>query len=148
MLPEPVLTVYSERRDNGQLSGELHPNQCRDLIIALSKGFPKTTIVVDALDECDENTRETLFLILKQIITSTKRVRIFVSSRNHEDIQRMLGEFPNHYLDATDNVEDIKTYIRSELDRCAARKPILGDPALRNDIIQTLEDRAGGMWVA
>lgn len=148
VLPESVVSEYAKRKTHGQLTGEIHPNDSMDLIIALSAGFPQTTIIVDALDECDEETRETLFRILKQIVTSTERVRIFVTSRNHEDIERILGNFPSHYLDAKDNIEDIKTYIRSELEYCSGRKSILRDPELKAEIVSTLENGAGGMYVA
>lgn len=148
VLPEPVLSEYTKRENNGQLSGELHPNDSKNLIIALSAGFPQTTIIVDALDECDEETREILFLILKQIVTSAKRVRIFVTSRNHEDIQRMLGNFPSHYLDATDNTGDIKTYIQSEVERCSSRNSLLRDVELRAEVVAALEKGADGMYVS
>lgn len=148
ILPGPVLSEYTKREETGRLSGEIHPKESKDLIIALSAGFPQTTIIVDALDECDEETREILFLILKEIVTSTKRVRIFVTSRNHEDIQKMLGNFPSHYLDATDNIGDIKTYIRSEVDRCASRSALFRDDKLRGEVVAALEKGADGMYVS
>lgn len=148
VLPKPVLLEYTKREEGGRLCGEIHPKESKDLIIAMSAGFPQTTIIVDALDECDEETREILFLILKQIVTSTKRVRIFVTSRNHEDIQRMLGNFPSHYLDATDNTLDIKTYIQSEVDHYSSRCALLRDDELRDEVVAALEKGADGMYVS
>lgn len=145
VLPEPVLSEYTKRQSQGKLSGDIHPNDSMNLIIALSAAYPQTTIVVDALDECEEDTRETLIGILMQIVQSASRIRILITSRNHEDIRRMLGNFPSHFLEATDNIGDIKLYIRSELERCSRRKAILDDPELRDEIIAILEDGAGGM---
>lgn len=150
LLPKPVLSVYKKREDNGHRSGALHPNESRDLIIELSTGFSQTTIIIDALDECNTETRGSLFLILKQIVTSTEHVRIFLTSRNDEGIQRMLGNFPSHYLNVTDNSGDIKTYIRSEIERCISERLLLNgevDPALKSEVISTLEKGACGMYV-
>lgn len=149
-LPEPVLSVYQEREKNGHQLGALHLKESKDLIVELSKGFVQTTIVIDALDECDFEKRKDLFLMLKDIITLTQHVRIFLTSRNDGDIQKMLYNSPSHYIDATDNTGDIKMYIRSEIDRCYSEGLLPSeenDPTLKSEIILTLEKGAKGMYV-
>lgn len=120
------------------------------MIVALSAGFTQTTIIIDALDECDRGTRNGLFLTLKQIIDSTTHVRIFLTGRSDGDIQRMLRDFPSHYLDATDNSGDISTYIHSEITRCSNEGLLLDedeiDQVLESEIIRALEQGADGMY--
>lgn len=149
-LPGPVLSIYETRDKNGHQSGALHPNESRDLIQHLSTGFAQTTIVIDALDECNRDTRGHLFQILKHIVASTSAVRIFITGRSDGDIQRILGDFPNHYIEARDNQGDIETYINSEIERCCREKALLDgdiDKELESDIVSTLMKGADGMYV-
>lgn len=148
MLPNPVLAVYRKREDGGHKSGSLLSNESRDLIVELSTEYSQTTIIIDALDECNAESRGRLILILKEIVNLTKHVRIFLTSRSDGDIQKILADFPSHYLDAADNIGDIKTYIGCEVERrCSSGGWWNADPALRSEIISTLEKGACGMYV-
>lgn len=60
----------------------------------------------------------------------------------------MLGNFPSHYFVATDNIGDIKTYIRSEVDHCSSRSALLRDDKLRDEVIAALEKGADGIYVS
>lgn len=87
-------------------------------------------------------------MILKQIVSLAKHVRIFLTSRSDGDMQKILSDFPSHYLDAVDNIGDIKTYIKSEIEqRFSSERWWNADPALRSEIISTLEKGACGMYV-
>lgn len=149
-LPDVVLSIYEKRESQGHQSGPLHLEESRDLIVALSAGFTQTTIIIDALDECDRGTRTGLFITLKHIINSTTHVKIFLTGRNDGDIQRMLRGFPSHYLDATDNSGDISTYVHSEITRCSTEGLLLDgeeiDQVLQSEIILALEKGADGMY--
>lgn len=147
-LPEPILLIYQTREKNGHQSGALHLSESRDLIVQLSTAFTQTTIVIDALDECNRETRRDLFDILKHIIASTKNVRIFVTGRSDGDIRKILCGFPSHYIEATDNQGDIGTYINSEIERCCREKLLLDgeiDEGLKSDIVSALIKGADGM---
>lgn len=143
-----MLSVYSKRESNGHTSGPLHLDESTDLIVNLSAGFSETTIIIDALDECNRDTRRALFSMLKQIVDLTKNVRIFLTGRCDGDIKRMLCDFPSHYIDATDNTKDIEIYINSEIEQCfkEGRLPEEGDNLrLKSDIISVLVKGAKGM---
>ena len=59
---------------------------CTRLILELTK-HNSATIVVDALDNCEESTRHELLEALDSVISkSTKTVKVFVSSRDDIDI--------------------------------------------------------------
>lgn len=149
-LPWPVVSLYKTREINGHQSGAPHPIESRDLIVKLSNGFLRTTIVIDALDECDRETRDHLVGVLKEIINSTQTVRIFVTGRSDGDLRKILSSFPSHYIEAFDNQGDIATYIDSEINRCCREKLLLDgdiDDDLKSDIVAQLMKGADGMYL-
>lgn len=149
-LPKSILSIYQKREDSGHTSGPLSLDESKDLILGLSARFSQTTIVIDALDECNRATRRDLFRVLKQILASTNHTRIFVTSRNDGDIRDMLVGLPSHYINATDNTKDIDIYINSEIENRfnEGLLPKDGDyVALKDEIISTLSEGAKGMYV-
>ena len=69
---------------------KLSVEDCTGLILELTKDNP-ATIVVDALDECDEQTRYELLEALDKIIAdSLEVVKVVVSSRDDVDIVSVL----------------------------------------------------------
>lgn len=145
-----MLSIYWKRQSDGHQSGSLQLDESADLVVKLSAGFSQTTIIIDALDECNHDTRGGLLSRLKKIVTSTEHVRIFLTGRCDGDIKRMLRNFPNHYINATDNTKDIKTYINSEIERCFKEEllpDVENEQEFKSEIIRALEKGAHGMYV-
>lgn len=156
-LPVPVLSLYEERERKGHSSGPPKLEESEDLIVKLSKGVWQTTIVIDALDECNPRTRGSLFSALKRIVSVADGIKIFVTARNDGDIDEKLREFSNHYIHAVDNTGDINRFIDTEIER-RCRPDDLKDgemslldgtasPDLKEKIISTLKKKACGVWV-
>jgi hypothetical protein len=148
-LPEAILSIYEEREKDGHALGPLDMEESKGLIIKLLKLYfhERATIVIDALDECKIDARRQLFHCLKHITASARNVKLFIASRNENDIQKMMNESLialDHYIDAKDNEEDIETFIRSEVKRCFD-DGCLRDYEKRDDIISSLEKGANGM---
>lgn len=148
--PEPVLAVYSERKDKGDLSRLLSLKESKDLLIKLSAGFLKTMIIIDALDECDRSTRRSLFDLLEQVVSSAKQnpVKIFVTSRDDGDLMIKFEDSPNVYIQERDNSGDIDHYIQTEIEACITAKRLLrGNVSLdlQNRIVAALQAGARGM---
>lgn len=141
-----MLSIYRKRESEGNVSAPLDLKDSTDLIIKLSSRFSQTTIIIDALDECNRETRMDLFRMLKTIYNSTTHVRIFLTGRCDGDILQMLHGFPSHYIEARDNTRDIVTYVNTEIERCYQERQIL-DLELKVEIISTLVDGAKGMYV-
>jgi hypothetical protein len=152
---QPVREKYEERKKQGFQSMPPCFEESRDLIIALTAYYPLTTIVIDALDEidaldqCDEASRTDLLEALEQIVLrSSNLVKVFVSSRNDQDIVRHLANCPNLEIEATKNQADIVRFVNSEVQRRTSGNPLLsGKSNLICSIIQTLCDGAQGMLV-
>jgi hypothetical protein len=152
---QPVREKYEERKKQGFQSIPPCLEESRDLIIALTAYYPLTTIVIDALDEvdafdqCDEASRIDLLEVLEQIVLhSSNLVKVFVSSRDDQDIVRRFANCPNLEIEATKNQADIVRFVNSEVQRRISGNPLfLGKSSLICSIIQTLCDGAQGMLV-
>lgn len=87
---EPVAKEYEARvrtagRDDSALK-KLTVEDCTRLIMEVTKDHP-ATIILDALDECEKDTRYELLEAFDEIISrSVEVVKVFVSSRDDIDI--------------------------------------------------------------
>lgn len=108
-------------------------------------------IVIDALDECEKSTRHLLLQVLQYILNnSVGQVKVFVTSRDDDDIVLHLDGSPNVYIKPNDNSNDINNFIETEIERCISEKKLLRGsvtPELKELIISTLIDGAHGMYV-
>lgn len=148
--PEAVSSIYTQRKKDADLHNLLSIDESKNLLIKLSSGFLRTTIVVDALDECDSKTREQLFNVLEDVVSSSKRnpVRVFVTSRDDGDLRRKFQNYPNVYIQGGDNVADINYYIKTEIKARIRDKKLLEgvvDPELEERIVGALQAGAHGM---
>ena len=155
---EPLASRYKELKEKAEDDGSQEPpklnlEECVELILGLLDHNP-ATIVIDALDECDPLRRHELLLALKDIIQkSANIVKVFVSSRDDNDIVCQLEDTPNVYIRASDNKEDITRFINNEVDWSIKNKLMLSGKVpkeLKNRIVDTLTEGAQGMfrWVS
>jgi len=111
-MPKLVTDEYEKREKNGFSSRQFSFQECQNLIVCLLDIYPQTTIVIDALDEIDRKSRKPFLESLNTIAQASKNlVKIFVSSRNDDDITLELEAVPNLYIDAADNAGDIERLI-------------------------------------
>ncbi|CAG7966071.1 unnamed protein product [Penicillium nalgiovense] len=124
--------------------------QCKKQIQASMDIYEKTTIVIDAMDECNTDTRDELIDALNSFVSQTneRHIRIFISSRPDHDIQVRLKTAPNVDINASDNRGDVQKYLDVELDKLAKKTPSIGP--LKAKILDTLLERSQGMfqWAA
>lgn len=145
-LPKPVVAKYDERLKFGLAAGPLAFQESNLLLISLLDIFPRTTIIIDALDESDPTERGRLLEVLTDIIhSSTSMVKIFISSRDDIDIKLKLEKVPNLYIEAQDNSEDIERFIHREMKSTKNRRLYNLPDELKNKIISTLTKKANGM---
>lgn len=147
-----VVEHYRASKREGFPSGELAIGESTDLILKLLEVCPKTTIVIDALDECDFNRREDLLESLQKIlIHAPNLVKIFVSSRDDKDITRQYAALPNLYIQANDNIHDINAYVDYKIDESIRKRKLLDgklSPELKELIVRTIQNGANGMFEA
>lgn len=146
---EPVRRVYKAREHSAFSAGTLTLEESTALIIDLSRYRQLTTIVVDALDECEESLRLELLDSFKEILqTSNGLVKILVSSRDVWDIVDQLEGCLNLEILASKNQADIVRFVNRGVDDLIQRKHLLSGKVpddLRQEVKQVLCEKAGGM---
>jgi hypothetical protein len=149
---DAVNSAYRRREDEGFASGEFSLTESRDLIIELDRQRLSTTIVLDALDECDRDHLPELLKALQYILqSSSSLVKIFVSSRDDQDIVWRLKDCLNLEIHASKNHHDIVNFVQAEVEHRTAEGDLLNGnvtPALKASIIDSLINKAQGMWVS
>ena len=149
---EAVAGVYRKRKQEADDIGcdpeKLSLAECEKLIVALLEDNP-ATIIIDALDECDTKRRHELIKALDNIIqTSASLVKVFVSSREDNDIVCRLERSSNILINASDNSTDIERFVRSEVYKAVSNKILLSgniSKSLQERITRKLIEGAQGM---
>ena len=152
-LPNEILNRYMADQKEGFAagrSGVLQWEDCRALLLSLLNIHSETTIIIDALDELDldyeSKHRYLLLELLNDVILECDGVvKIFVSSRDDQDIVMEFKKMPNLFIKATDNLKDIERYIIREFktDKRFSRHP--WSPELKNIVYAELCKTANGM---
>jgi hypothetical protein len=149
---EPLAGTYKQRKEEADNDGceptKLTLTECVELILALLETIP-ATIIIDALDECDPARRHELLLALDRIREeSTSLVKVFVSSRDDQDIVCQLNHSPDVFIHATNNCEDIENFVRFQVNQSIKDKTLLRGNVteeLKNRITSSLIEGAQGM---
>lgn len=148
---QSVLSKYNDLTDQGAQTKQLNLEECTKLIIELSKSLTSVTIVIDAMDEC--NGVVDVFEKLKSIWSqSTTPIKVFMSSRDEEQIAIRVTDAPNFSADSSisieENFKDIRRFVVREVESAIKRKTLLSGVVsedLKQLIIKTLTDGAQGM---
>lgn len=152
--PGPILqpTVAEYRKQENEASGpeSLRLSESRGLILELAESYPVVTIIIDALDECDEKTRNDLLEEMETILRrSSSLIKIFVSSRDDQDIVFKLQQYPNLELSSDRNSDDIAMFVKYETNHLVERGHLLrfseNKEELQQKIIKQVTDGADGM---
>ena len=134
-LLQPSIDLYDDEEAEGFVSGPPQLDQCLKLIMQLIELYPQTTIILDALDECDPATRLDLLRALEHIMQhSCSLVKIFVSSRNDQDIVLQLNGYLNLEIDSRRNSNDIAQFVNAEVERLIKDGKLLRNSNSRDDM--------------
>ena len=150
LLP-PSKHLYEEREQDGFASGSLSVEESTRLIIDLTAYYPATTIILDALDECKDESRHLLLGALQDILTQGRSlVKVFASSRDEGDLVCGLSKYPSIRVSSEKNSEDIAVFVRRETKTLVTGRRLLRHSVVRKDEIQNLIvdkliEGAGGM---
>jgi ankyrin repeat protein len=126
------------------------------LLELLLQGFSSNTkayFILDGLDECDSQEKETL---VEAISTAQKRLKIMVCSSFRQEPNNGLHSvtnklFATRVVPLPDKNPDIESFIAADLKRCLDKNLLtIGDLALEVEIKKALSKGAQGMflWVA
>ena len=102
-------------------------------------------LIVDALDECDTDTRQEL---LPLFVSLGCYSRLLLTSRKARDIDSALKDTSCITIKAKDVESDINEYVSRKVWLADSDLlHVIGDPALLEEIPKALVEGADGMWV-
>ena len=145
-LSNDSVDLYKHGKEHSSSGPSL--KQTIQLIIKLLVHRSKSYIILDALDECNLESRRILLDSFREIFRQTSsETRLFISSRDDQDIKVELTAEPAVEVNATQNSPDIYMFIDDEVSKAARRAILLGkaDPDLIKSIKDILKRSAGGM---
>ena len=139
-----------ERKGRGFHSSGLRLEESRDIILELTEQYPMTTIIIDALDEIDSEKRQSLLETIEDILQeSIGLVKVFVSSRDDQDIVCALEVYPSLNLNSNKNQGDIEQFVKTETESLVRKKRMLryskAKEELKTLIIGQVSHGADGM---
>ena len=142
---------FLEAKRNSHPPSYLGNTEC---VRKLAQNFEEVFLVVDALDECLEEKRCQVIGFLQAFLeTTSARIKIFVTSRREGDIVESFedGRIPIIQIKAENVAGDILTYVSRETQRLrqgyGGKRLYVKDDALEEKIIETLTEKADGMYV-
>ena len=98
-----AINKYDELTEGGIDDKQLDLNQSATLIVDLTEGLASATIIIDAMDECEDilTLLEKLSWILKQ---AKIPIRMFISSRIEKKVSIGLENLPTLTVEIGDNL--------------------------------------------
>jgi len=150
LLP-PVVEKYKTQGEGFKSRGPRLEDSL-DLVKTLTEAYGVTTIIVDALDECNPETRQSLLDAFEEILQeSAGLVKVLVSSRDDQDIVWRFRDSPNFNITSNRNTQDIENYVRTETEKLVEKGRLLRHSRARNKMQELVIDRvsqgADGMLV-
>jgi hypothetical protein len=151
-LLDPIVATYLKKEAEGFASGTLRINESCALILQLIDFYPMTTIVIDALDECDPEKRADLLEMLETVLReSSHLVKIFVSSRDDQDIVCHLKDYPNLEMASDRNKDDIVSFVTAETRKLITKRKLLRFSSNKDELEKVIVDQVingtSGMYV-
>jgi hypothetical protein len=94
----------------------------KHLASRIVSGSSQTTFILDALDECNEKTE--LVDAIHRLVNTSSRIKVLIASRREEDIKYRMGRKANIGMSATNNHDDISTFLSGVIEGDAKSRRI------------------------
>lgn len=121
----PTLKLYEELHLQDGSNRAPNIEELSALIRDLTHLYDRTMIVIDALDECDSDTRWELVEALESLTESASLVKVFISSREEGDLRLSLNSHGQLGITSLENQDDIRKFVELETDRLIAKRQLL-----------------------
>jgi hypothetical protein len=110
--------------------------------------FDFTTLIIDGLDECGDNTADVLDYLLFLAQEFKLALRLAILSRDELIIRQRLAEIDCDLISIAATSADIRLYAASEIEqRVRNGRLLVESPSTKGVILQKLIDKAQGMCV-
>ena len=142
---DSLLQVYNDKRQRGFPSTDLSLEESEALLAQLISTYPKTILVLDALDESEESSRKGLISYFSQLVEQIQSLKIFITSRRDGDIASRLQTKANVGIDATASQDDIAKFVSQKIDEDTKNRATPISAELKYDIVRVLQGKSQGM---
>jgi ankyrin repeat domain-containing protein 50 len=141
-----VVDAYEKKEKAGFASEKLRYEEAEMMLPPLIQSYAQTTIILDGVDECQRDARNVLMSTFDKLVgESSSKLRVLLSSRRDDDIQWQLRNRSNIAVEATDNCDDIATFVRQRLDEDDKIRRIPLSNNVRDQIIEVILKKSAGM---
>jgi hypothetical protein len=114
-------SYLEHRKDESKLTLQ----ECKEQIRASFNAYQSTTVLVDALDEIEQDSRYDLVTTLNTLASEFEgHIKIFLSSRPDLRIESMFPTCSKITIEASNNEGDIKTYLNARVDKEIKQNPV------------------------
>ncbi|KAJ5535881.1 hypothetical protein N7513_009067 [Penicillium frequentans] len=118
---------------------------CESQLLESVNGYSQTIFVLDALDECEPDSRYQLIKAIGDLVSKSDRlVKVFISSRPDIDIKNAFKYRSSIEILAMDNECDIEKFVNEEIEKPRQWGQI--SPQLQKDIVKAILDGSRGMF--
>lgn len=123
----------------------LEISECERFVRELVNTYPRSILVLDALDECDQRSRTQIVSFFRKLVEDSDRpVKVFVSSRPETDILELMKTSSCIQISTSDNQKDIEKYIDLKLSQVDLG-PVWKRQSVKSLVRETLLKKHGGM---
>ncbi|CAG7925132.1 unnamed protein product [Penicillium olsonii] len=120
---------------------------CQEQILTSLNLYTKTTLVIDAFDECDQDSRDKLIEMFNCLLADSENtLKIYIASRPDPDVELQLQEQGRTgvAIQASHNASDVQRFLDQQLDKLAKKAVFIG--RMKGKIVERLLERCQGMF--
>jgi len=141
-IPEQVREAFRKAKREFGGRGLLFPGMV-DILKKTVTSLPRLFICIDALDECAPGHRRDLLESLREIVSVSPNMRVFLTGRPHIEKEIMKWFSQAVRIPLSPSAGDIKSYLEMRLDRDP--DPDAMDEELRADIMRIIPEKVSEM---
>lgn len=147
----PALDLYKARKSEGLDTVPLSAYQSTQLVQELAEFRSVIVIAIDALDECEDNSRHELIQSLKTVLKDETGcpVKVIISSRPDGSINSMLDGCQRLSVSSDRTTPDIEAFAEKQTQKLIENKRLLrysvDKDYMKERILETLKRDAHGM---
>ncbi|KAI3530042.1 hypothetical protein CABS01_16023 [Colletotrichum abscissum] len=139
---EELFKLYQSR----QIQSDITLKDCETALVEMINSYPRTVLILDALDECKKDTRRHIVELFKRLVEKTKSLKIFIASRPEHDISDHLRSFQELRatitINTSDNQDDIEKFVNTEVDNFT----VDWSPETKQVVKEKLAKKSKGMF--
>ncbi|KAJ4245767.1 hypothetical protein NW762_013891 [Fusarium torreyae] len=105
--------MYKLHADEKNIQNHFSNETCKKALLVMINTYPRTTLILDGLDESSRDTRRDIIRVFDHLIREAEHVvKIFIASRVETDIEAEMESFQQLiYMDTLDNTGDIEKFV-------------------------------------